>query len=241
VTAAQSKDIDFWEPLIKELNQFADGICRTENARVSDAVSADAFEVLCGKDKIAEKLNVGGRDYFFNISPFSFFQTNSNGAQALYNEILRLLNPDKNSVLLDLYCGTGAIGISLAHKVKEVIGIEQVGQAVENAKENALLNGVENAQFFASKAEDWAKENFKNFDAAIVDPPRNGLAKDVIKFLLDSEIRKIVYVSCNPSTLARDLVLMEESWKYKVKEITPADMFPQTYHIETITLLERQS
>jgi len=240
VTNFQNKDAAFWNPLIDELKEIADGICLTKNAKASDAVRVDEFQVLYGKEKIVEKLNVGGKDYFFNISPFSFFQTNSKGAQVLYNEVLRLLNPDAKCVLLDLYCGTGAIGISLAHKVSEVVGIEQVEQAVENAKENALLNGVKNAGFFAKTAENWAKENSKKFDAAIVDPPRNGLTKEVIKFLLNCEAEKIVYVSCNPSTLARDLSLITESGKYKIKEITPADMFPQTYHIETITLLERQ-
>jgi len=236
----QDKDIAFWNPLIDELKKISDGVCLTKNAKVSDAVRVDEFRVLYGKEKIVEKLNVGGKDYFFNVSPFSFFQTNSKGAQVLYNEVLRLLNPDAKCVLLDLYCGTGAIGLSLAHKVREVVGIEQVEQAVENAKENALLNGVKNASFFAQTAENWAKENSKKFDAAIVDPPRSGLTKEVIKFLLNSDAEKIVYVSCNPSTLARDLSLMTESGKYKIKEITPADMFPQTYHIETVTLLERQ-
>ncbi|MDR2191745.1 MAG: 23S rRNA (uracil(1939)-C(5))-methyltransferase RlmD [Endomicrobium sp.] len=240
VTNSQNKDRSFWESFIDETKSFADGVCWTKNAKISDAVRVDAFSVLYGKERIVEKLNVGGKDYFFNISPFSFFQTNSKGAQVLYNEILRLLNPAKTCVLLDLYCGTGAIGISLAHTVKEVVGIEQVEQAVEDAKENALLNGVENASFFALTAETWAQQNSKKFDAAIVDPPRNGLAKNIIKFLLNCGAGKIVYVSCNPSTLARDLSLIVESGKYKIKEIVPADMFPHTHHIEIITLLERQ-
>jgi 23S rRNA (uracil-5-)-methyltransferase RumA len=243
VTNSQNAVASFWDPLTDGLKSFIDGICLTKNERLSDAVIPGSFEILFGKDKIVEKLNVGGKNYFFNVSPFSFFQTNSKGAQVLYNEILRLLNPDEKCVLLDLYCGTGAIGISLAHKVKEVVGIEQSVQSVENAKENALLNGVSNAEFFASTAESWAKENALSpgsFDAVIVDPPRNGLTKDVIKFLLVSKARKIIYVSCNPSTLARDLALIAESGGYEIKEITPADMFPQTYHIETVTLLERR-
>ena len=140
--------------------------------------------------------------------------------------------------MLDLYCGTGTIGVSMAGNVKKVIGIEQVAQAVDDAKENALANNVFNAGFYASTVEDWVKENKIPSDAVVVDPPRSGLTKDVIRFLLESKSRKIVYVSCNPSTLARDLQLIIENGKYKVKEITPVDMFPQTYHIEIVVLLE---
>jgi 23S rRNA (uracil1939-C5)-methyltransferase len=105
-------------------------------------------------------------------------------------------------------------------------------------KKNASANNVFNAEFYASDAEDWVKENKSHFDAVIVDPPRRGLSKNIIKFLLESKSKRIIYVSCNPSTLARDLQLITENVKYKIKEITPVDMFPQTYLVETVTLLE---
>ena len=230
----------FFEPLVKKLGEFAQSVYWTYNSRKSDAVIADKLTLLLGKPNITEKLNVGGKDYFFNISPFSFFQTNSKGTEVLYNEVLRLLKPSKNDVLLDLYCGTGTIGISMAQKVNKVIGIEVVEQAVENAKANAVLNSVGNIEFFASTAENWVKENQSAFNSIVVDPPRSGLTNDVIKFLLSSAAEKIVYVSCNPSTLARDLALLTENGKYKIKEITPVDMFPQTYHIESVILLETE-
>ncbi|MCL1901340.1 MAG: 23S rRNA (uracil(1939)-C(5))-methyltransferase RlmD [Endomicrobia bacterium] len=238
VTNILEGSLAFFEPLVKELGEFAQSIYWTQNGRQSDAVVSDKLTLLFGKEHITEKLNVGGRDFYFNISPFSFFQTNSKGTEILYNEVLRQLNPSKNDVLLDLYCGTGTIGICMADKVKKVIGIEQVESAIENAKTNAGINNVDNAEFFASTAEKWIKENGSVFDAIVVDPPRSGLTNDVIKFLLDSQSKKIVYVSCNPSTLARDLTSITDSGKYKIKEIAPVDMFPQTYHIESVVSLE---
>lgn len=229
----------FFEPLIKELGEFSQSIYWTQNGRLSDAVVSDKLTLLLGKENITEKLNVGGKDFYFTISPFSFFQTNSKGTEILYNEVLRQLNPSKDDILLDLYCGTGTIGICMAHKVKKVIGIEQVEQAIENAKANAKLNNVENTDFYASTAEKWVKENGHKFDSIVVDPPRAGLTNDVIQFLLDSQAKKIVYVSCNPSTLARDLTSIIDSGKYKIKTIAPVDMFPQTYHIETVVSLDR--
>jgi len=238
VTNKTDADPEIFAPLSEEFKKFAHSVYWTQNGRLSDAVVVDKFELLHGKEHITEKLNVGGSDYFFTISPFSFFQTNSKGAEILYNEVLRLLNPSKNDTLLDLYCGTGTIGISMAQKVKRVIGIEQVEQAIADAEKNAGQNNVKNAEFFVSTAEKWVKNNEAHFDSIVVDPPRSGLTNDVIKFLLGSGAKKIVYVSCNPSTLARDLDLIRESGKYSVKAVTPVDMFPQTYHIEAVVLLE---
>ncbi|MDR0800714.1 MAG: 23S rRNA (uracil(1939)-C(5))-methyltransferase RlmD [Endomicrobium sp.] len=238
VANAVEREPAFLELLVKELGRFSCSIYWTYNGRKSDAVLADKLTLIYGKSFITEKLDIGGKEYFFNISPFSFFQTNSKGTEILYNEVLRLLNQSENDILLDLYCGTGTIGVSMAGNVKKVIGIEHIARAVDDAKENALSNNVFNAEFYASTVEDWVKENKMPFDAVVVDPPRSGLTKDVIGFLLESKARKIVYISCNPSTLARDLQLIIESGKYKVKEITFVDMFPQTYHIEAVVLLE---
>lgn len=238
ITNAVESEFVFLEPLIKQLSEFSCSVYWTSNGRKSDAALADKLTLMCGKPFITERLNVGGEDYFFDISPFSFFQTNSKATEILYNEILRLLNPSKYCVLLDLYCGTGAIGISMAHSVKKVIGVEHMVQAIDNAKKNASVNNVFNAKFYASDAEDWVKENKSRFDAVVVDPPRSGLSKDIIKFLLESKAKRIIYVSCNPSTMARDLQLIIENVKYKIKEITPVDMFPQTYQVEIVALLE---
>jgi 23S rRNA (uracil-5-)-methyltransferase RumA len=238
ITNAAKCEFVFLEPLIKELAEFSCSVYWTSNGRKSDAGLADKLTLMCGKPFITERLNIDGKDYFFDISPFSFFQTNSKVTEILYNEILRLLNPSKHCVLLDLYCGTGAIGISIAHSVKKVIGVEHIGQAIDNAKKNAVANNVFNAEFYASDAENWVKGNKNRFDAVVVDPPRSGLNKDIIKFLLESKAKRIIYVSCNPSTLARDLQLITENVKYKIKEVTPVDMFPQTYLVEAVVLLE---
>jgi 23S rRNA (uracil-5-)-methyltransferase RumA len=209
----------------------------TCNTKKSDAVIGDRVQLLFGSPNIVEKLNVGSTDYFFNISPFSFFQTNSSGAEILYNKVLELLNPSKSSVLLDLYCGIGAIGISMSRNVKKVIAIEHIKQAVEDARLNAIANNADNIEFFDLPVQDWIKTASQKFDLIVVDPPRSGLTKDIIEFLINSNAEKIAYISCNPSTLARDLHLIVKSGIYEVKNIVPVDMFSHTYHIETIVLL----
>jgi 23S rRNA (uracil-5-)-methyltransferase RumA len=232
------REPSFWEPLIGELCGFSQSVYWTSNGMRSDAVLADKLTLIYGNESITERVKVGNKNYFFNISPFSFFQTNSKGAEILYNEVLGLLNPSKSDILLDLYCGTGAIGISMSRNVKKVVGVEQEMRAIENAKNNAFINGVYNAEFEALPAESWIKKSKSGFSAIVVDPPRCGIAKCVVKFLIESKAKKIVYVSCNPSTLARDLQLIIENSKYRIKKIAFVDMFPQTYHIETAVLLE---
>ncbi|MDR2860435.1 MAG: 23S rRNA (uracil(1939)-C(5))-methyltransferase RlmD, partial [Elusimicrobiota bacterium] len=186
--------------LADKLKDLADSIHWTQNGKLSDAVIVDNIDLLSGAENIREKLTIDGKDYFFNISPFSFFQTNSKGTQALYNAVLSFLSPDKSDVLLDLYCGTGTISISMSANVKKVIGIEMNAQAVEDAKANAALNNADNVEFYAASAQDWVKETKEKFSCIVLDPPRNGLTNEVIKFLLENEPKKIVYVSCNPST-----------------------------------------
>jgi 23S rRNA (uracil-5-)-methyltransferase RumA len=238
VTNAIDTDPTFLDQLVKEIGKSAQSICWTLNERVSEAVLADKLILVHGESFVTEKLNICNKDYFFNISPLSFFQTNSKGTEILYNEVVRLLNPSMDDILLDMYCGVGTIGISLACSVKKVIGVEHMRQAIADAEENALINNIYNIEFYVSSAENWVKENNISFDAIVVDPSRSGLAVDVIGFLLESKAKRIVYISCNPSTLARDLQVIIESAKYKIKEIVPIDMFPQTYHIEVVVLLE---
>jgi 23S rRNA (uracil-5-)-methyltransferase RumA len=238
VTNSIESEEDIFKPLIMSLSDLVQSFYWTCNARKSDAVICDEVKLLFGLPNIVEKLIVGDRAYFFNVSPFSFFQTNSAGAQILYNEALKLLKPNPDDVLLDLYCGIGAIGIAMSSKVKKAIGVEQIKQAIADAKINAALNKTDNIEFFDSPAGDWIKSANQKFDLIIIDPPRNGLDKNIIEFLINSKARKIEYISCNPSTLARDLHLIIDSGKYKVRNIVPVDMFSHTYHIETIVLLE---
>ncbi|MFA7074350.1 MAG: 23S rRNA (uracil(1939)-C(5))-methyltransferase RlmD [Endomicrobiaceae bacterium] len=230
--------INFWDELIKNLSSFSSSIYWTVNSRLSDAVNSDSTVLLYGKEDITEDLTVGNKTFHFSIAPFSFFQTNTKGTEVLYNKILEFLKPQKKDTLLDMYCGTGTIGICMAPHVKNVIAVEQSEDSIKSAKNNAQHNGIYNAEFFASTAEDWVKQNIINFSSIIIDPPRMGLTQSVIDHLLFLNPEKIVYVSCNPSTLARDLKIIEASGKYSIKKVSSVDMFPQTYHVETIVLLE---
>ena len=174
-------------------------------------------------------------DYKFKISPDSFFQVNTVQAKKLYDKVLEYLEPNNDSVL-DLYCGTGTIGIYVSKYCKKVYGIEINKYAVEDAFINKKINNVDNIDF---KCLDTSDINIKEkYDKIIVDPPRSGLDKKTINFLLNSESKRIVYVSCDPVTLSRDLELLSE--KYNVIEITPVDMFSRTYHVENICLIERK-
>ena len=176
----------------------------------------------------------------FSIAPFSFFQTNTKATEVLYNAVIDCLDPAKEDTVLDMYCGTGAIGICAAPHVKHVVAVEQVEDSIKSAKHNAAFNNIGNIDFFASTAENWIKQNKQKFTSIIIDPPRMGLTQSVIDHILSLGPDKIVYISCNPSTLARDLKIISSTSIYKTAKIIPVDMFPQTYHIETVALLEKE-
>lgn len=206
---------------------------------VSDQVSAtrvDRRETLLGDGTIRERL----RDIEYTLSAESFFQTNTAMAETLYSLVEEYAGLSGKERLLDLYCGIGAIGLFLAKKAKAVMGIESVEQAIEDAKMNARLNSIDNATFLAGQAEKVLPaiiESGEVFDVVVVDPPRAGLHPKALRALLDLRAPRVVYVSCNPTTLARDLVdLIGEG--YKVVRARPVDMFPHTYHIEGVVLLE---
>ena len=173
----------------------------------------------------------------FKIGPKSFFQTNSNQARRLYDEIGKLIE-GKVELLYDLYCGTGSIGLYLRDRAKRVVGIEYIEAAVEDARSNANLNGAKNATFYAGPMKEvlnFVSEKEGKPDLVITDPPRAGMHANVIQSLLDLEAPKIIYVSCNPATQARDIELLAA--KYKLQLIQPIDLFPQTIHVENIALL----
>ena len=171
--------------------------------------------------------------YKFYISPNSFFQVNKYSVLNLYDKVKECVGECNN--LLDLYCGTGSIGIYLSDIAKKITGIEINEDAIIDANKNKELNHLDNINFICLDVSKYKLQD--NFDTIIVDPPRSGLTKEVINYLLNSNSKKIVYVSCDPVTLARDLNLLQE--KYTIKEITPVDMFPRTYHVENVCLLER--
>ena len=177
-------------------------------------------------------------DKEFLIYPNSFFQVNMFNTLNLYNEVKRMTYNKKYGNILDLYCGTGTIGIFLSQIATSVVGIEVVEDAVVAAKSNADINNVENIKFICGRVEDYI-DGFNNIDLIIVDPPRSGLDKKTIDNVKRINSKEIIYVSCDPMTLVRDLKELEED--YLIKEITPVDMFPNTHHVECVSVLHRKS
>ena len=179
-------------------------------------------------------------DYTFKISPMSFYQVNLVQAEVLYNTALEIADLSKEDILFDLYCGIGTIGIFASQYVKKVYGIEIVEQAIQDAKENAKLNDVKNIEFYSGDVENIFSDLMKNKqvypDIIVLDPPRKGLDKNTINNILAVEPKKVVYISCNPATMVRDIKILEES--YEVKEIQPVDMFPFTSHVECCSVLK---
>ena len=176
-------------------------------------------------------------DYKFNVSPYSFFQVNTKMVEKLYSYVLD--NIVENTNALDLYCGVGTITSVLSKKCKSVLGIEVVKDAINNAKENIELNNIKNVNFICGKVEDnIEKIKFNNIDLVVLDPPRSGSDKKILKTLKEINPKQIIYISCNPVTLARDLNSLLDM--YEIKNIKLFDMFPNTYHIESLMVLERK-
>lgn len=212
------------EEIISKLKNIVDSIIIYQNKE---------YKTIYGKGFINDKIG----DYIFKISPDSFFQVNTSQAKVLYDKVLEYLNPNINDKVLDLYCGTGTIGIYVSKYVKSVKGIEINKYAVIDANYNKKINNVDNISFECLDASKVDKIKDK-FDSVIVDPPRSGLDKKTINYLINLRAKKIVYVSCDPVTLARDLEILKDY--YDVKEITPVDMFSNTYHVECVCILERK-
>ncbi len=211
-------------------------IIKNINNRNTNVILGDRNIILYGDGFIYDKLG----EYTFKISPMSFYQTNPIQTEVLYSKAIEFSKLDKEDVLYDLYCGIGTIGIFASNKVKQVYGIEIVEEAVEAARENAKLNNIDNVEFIAGDVEEAFKQLIEEKNvkptAIIVDPPRRGLDNTTINKILDLEVKRVVYVSCNPATMVRDLKKLEE--KYEVKEIQPVDMFPFTSHVECVAVLE---
>ncbi len=179
---------------------------------------------------------LGKKQYIVN--PLSFFQINLAQTLNIYNKINEYVIKSKSNNLLDLYCGTGSIGIFVSDNCESLTGVEIIKEAIENAKENAKLNGVKNSSFYVGDTKLVLDKINSNFDTVIVDPPRAGLDKKVVDDIIKISPSTLVYLSCDPMTLARDLKLLSE--KYEIVEVTPYDMFPNTYHVETLVLLKKK-
>lgn len=210
------------------------GILHTENDSVADVVKSDSTKILYGRDYFSDKLF--GLD--FRVTAFSFFQTNTKGAERLYSIVKDYAGDAENKVIFDLYCGTGTISQIMAQKSKKVIGIEIVEEAIEAAKENAKHNGIENCEFIAGDVLKKVDELTDKPDLIIVDPPRDGIHPKAISKIINFDAPEIIYVSCKPTSLARDLVIFEANG-YKTKRVMCMNQFGRTNHVETVALITR--
>lgn len=227
--------------LVEALRQAVPGLTSVvinSNREKTNVALGKKCRTAWGRDTIQDQLC----GLTFQISPLSFYQVNRTQAERLYQLAGEYAELTGTELLLDLYCGTGTIGLSLAKKSRRVIGVEIVPQAVENARENARINGIENAEFFcadAAKAAQMLAQRGERPDVVVLDPPRKGCSPELIQTVLDFGPRRIVYVSCDPATLARDLKLFA-ALGYAPVKATPVDMFPGTSHVETVVLLSQQ-
>ncbi|MBW6408800.1 23S rRNA (uracil(1939)-C(5))-methyltransferase RlmD [Clostridium weizhouense] len=210
-------------------------ILHTENNSFSDAVIPEKVNLLYGRDYIKETV-LGLK---FNISPFSFFQTNTKGAESLYSIVREFMGSAENKVVFDLYCGTGTIGQIVAPTAKKVVGIEIIEEAVEAAKENAKLNGLNNCEFLAGDVAEIIKTVKDKPDIIILDPPRSGVHPKALNYVIKFNAKEIIYVSCNPKTLVTDLKVLTERG-YKIIQTKVKDMFPNTPHAECVVKLIKE-
>lgn len=241
VIVATRKDLKHIDELIKKLEFHVEGlksVILCVNAKNTNVILTPECYTLWGEDYIQDYIG----DFKFNISPLSFFQVNPMQTEVLYNKALEYAELTGKETVFDAYCGTGSITLFLSQKAKKVYGVEIVEPAIINARENAKMNNVSNTEFFVGKSEEvipkLIKEGVKA-DVIVVDPPRKGCDIKLLKAIGETKPERVVYVSCDPSTLARDLKILDELG-YKTEKVQPVDMFPQTAHIENIAKLVRK-
>lgn len=232
------KQIPFINELIKDLDNNIIGfksLVQNINIKNTNWVMGEKCITLYGEDYITDYIG----KFKFNISPLSFFQVNPYQTEVLYNKALEYADLNGNEIVFDAYCGTGTITLFLSQKAKKVYGVEIIDQAIENAKINASINNISNAEFFVGKSEEIIPKLIADGirpDVIVVDPPRKGCDTKLLEAIGKAKPNKVVYVSCDPSTLARDLKYLEENG-YKTIEVQPVDMFPMTKHVESVALL----
>lgn len=209
-----------------------------DNQKCNDTIGDQEILTFKGNDHVIETME----ELKFKVGPKSFYQTNTEQAYHLYSVAREFAGLTGNELVYDLYTGTGTIANFVAKKARKVIGIEYVPEAIEDAKVNSQLNGIENTLFFAGDMKDILNDDFIQQygrpDVIITDPPRAGMHPDVVQTILRTQPKRIVYVSCNPATQARDLQMLDE--QYKVQEVQPVDMFPHTPHVENVVLLTKR-
>ncbi len=236
-TGESAPDLGEWaDRLLKlSLEGKVAGILHTRNDSVADMVKDEGTEVLYGQDYFYEEL-LGLR---FKITPFSFFQTNSLGAEVLYEIVREYIGDTKDKVIFDLYSGTGTIAQILAPVAKKVVGVEIVEEAVEAARENARLNGLSNCTFWAGDVLKVIDELREVPDLIVLDPPRDGVNPKALERITNFGVERMVYIACKPSSLARDLEMLQGRG-YRVEKMAGIDLFPGTYHTECVVGMQRK-
>lgn len=241
VLVSTTKEVPYINEFAQQIQNNIDGIesiVLNINPKNTNVILGDECITLYGEDVIQDYIG----EFKFNISPLSFFQVNPVQTEVLYNKALEYADLNGDETVFDAYCGTGTITLFLSQKAKEVHGVEIIEPAIINARVNAKINDVNNAKFYVGKSEEVIPSLIDNgikADVILVDPPRKGCDIKLLDSIAASGAKRIVYVSCDPSTLARDLKILEDKG-YKALEIQPVDMFPQTYHVETVALLVKE-
>ncbi|OLS02734.1 23S rRNA (uracil(1939)-C(5))-methyltransferase RlmD [Tissierella creatinophila] len=238
ILVTANKKIEHTEELVKSLKENnVISIYQNINNSKGSATFGKEYKLIYGHESLIETIG----KYRFKVSPNSFLQVNTTQVEVLYDKAMEFLNPQKEDVVADIYSGIGTISLYIAKKAKKVIAIESVKKAVDDAKYNALLNDIQNVRFLKGKAElifpKLVDEGLK-INKLVLDPPRKGCEKEVLEAIIKVSPERIVYVSCNSSTLARDIKILVENG-YKVVEVQPVDMFPHTVHVETVVLMSR--
>ncbi|GAA0125234.1 23S rRNA (uracil(1939)-C(5))-methyltransferase RlmD [Clostridium sp. CTA-19] len=240
VVVTNGNSIPYSEELVSMLKDNIEGIdsiIQNINNKQTNVILGQKCKTLYGKDTITDFIG----EFKFNISPLSFFQVNSIQTEVLYNKALEYADLQGDEIVFDAYCGTGTISLFLSQNAKKVYGVEIIPQAIQNAIKNAEENNVTNTEFIVGEAENEIPKLIEKgikADVVVVDPPRKGCEESLLHSIAKMSPKKIVYVSCDPATLARDLNILQQLG-YKTLEIQPVDMFPQTAHVETVVKLEK--
>ncbi len=229
-----------FDNIAKELiDSFSDikSVVINKNSKQTNVILGEKCRTIAGSDTITD-IMCGNK---IELSPLSFYQVNTRQAEKLYNIAREYAQLNGNEEIIDLYCGAGTIGLSFSHSVRKIIGVEIIPQAIENAKKNALLNNISNAEFYCGDAADVAAklaENNQKPDVIIVDPPRKGCDNKTLDSIIKMSPEKVIMISCNPATAARDCAYLSDNG-YIVKKLRAVDLFPRTTHVETVVLMSR--
>ncbi len=218
---------------IADKHKRVTGIALNINRKNTNVITGEEYVTVYGETTVYDKLC----GMIFAVSPASFYQVNHECCEALYNKAGELLDAKQNETVVDLYCGVGTVGLCVAKNAERLIGVEIVPKAIENAKQNARINGIGNAEFYCGDSS-IVKNIVKDPDAVIVDPPRKGLSDDVIAAITELKPKKLLYISCNPDTLARDLKKLSSDYRFDTTY--PFNMFPRTGHVECVTLMTKK-